>query len=140
HDVFGDDARDKEVQQVVTIAGFGSTAAHLESAKRMAANHGASAGAIDVNVSSHELGLHPFDVSRTAREKSGGERVIGIVRNPYRVVQIARFQYTQDRPENFTLAQRHLWLYPRENCRRNEIALFRYFGCLESESRFAFAF
>src|SRR5205807_10144153 len=103
-DVCGAKAWDEEVEQVMAAAGVGAAAAHFESAKRMAADHRASAGAIDINVPGYERGFDPLDVSGTAREESGGERVIGIVGNSDRVVQIARFQHTQHRSENFTLA------------------------------------
>src|SRR5438067_625312 len=66
----------------------------LES-ERERANH--------INIPSDEFGFDPLDVSGTAREESGGEGVIGIVRNSDRIVEIARFQHTQHRPENFTL-------------------------------------
>src|SRR5438067_1381642 len=75
-----------------------------ERAKRMSADYCAGAGAIDIIIPGYELGFDPLNVSGTAREESGGERVIGIVGNSDRVVQIARFQHTQHRPENFTLA------------------------------------
>src|SRR2546421_4195034 len=52
HDVFGDYPRDDKVQQVIFAPGFGAAATHLESAKRMTANHCAGAGSIDVDVSS----------------------------------------------------------------------------------------
>ena len=65
----------------------------------MAADYRASAGAIDINIPGDELGLHPFNVSRTAREESGGERVIGVVGNSDCVIEIARFQHTQHRPK-----------------------------------------
>ena len=55
HDVFGDDARDEELQQVIAAAGFRSAARHLESAERMAANDRAGAGAIDVNIARDQL-------------------------------------------------------------------------------------
>src|SRR5207302_10923230 len=130
HDVFGDNAWDEEVEQVIAAAGFGSAAAHFESAKRMAADHRASAGAIDINIPGYELGFDPLDVSGTAREESGGERVIGIVGNSDRVVQIARFQHTQHRSENFTLAYGHFRSYAGKTGGRNEIAFFRYVGRL----------
>ena len=70
HDVFGDDARNKEVEQIIAPAGFGSTAAHLESTKGMAADDSASAGAVHVNITGYELRFHTFDVGWAAREES----------------------------------------------------------------------
>src|SRR5882757_5304442 len=90
HDVFGDDARNEEVQQIIAAAGLGAATAHFESAERMPADYRAGTGAIDINIPGDELGLHPFNVSWTAREESGGERVIGVVSNSDRVVQVAR--------------------------------------------------
>src|SRR4029079_10378469 len=90
HNVFGDDARDQEIEQIIAAAGFGAAAAHFESTERMAADYRASAGAIDINIPAHELVLYPFNVSRTSREESGGERIIGVVSNSDCVVQVAR--------------------------------------------------
>src|SRR5437868_6796172 len=88
---------------VFAAAGFGSAATHFESTERMPADHRTGTGPIDINIPSDEFGFDPLDVSGTAREESGGEGVIGIVRNSDRIVEIARFQHTQHRPENFTL-------------------------------------
>src|SRR6478752_5373010 len=121
HDVFGDNARNEEVQQIIAAAGFGAAAAHLESTERMATDHRAGAGAIDINIPGYQLGFDPLDVSRTAREESCGERVIGVVSNSDCVIEIARFQHTQHRPENFTLTQRHFRFYTGENGWGNEI-------------------
>ena len=76
HNVFGDDAWNEEVQQIIAAAGFGAAAAHFESTERMAADHRAGAGAIDINIPGYEIGLHSLDVSGTAREESGSERAI----------------------------------------------------------------
>ena len=81
HDVFGDDARDHELEQIIFAAGFGAAAAHFESAEGMTADDRAGAGAIDVNIAGDDLGFGALDVGRAAREKSGGERVVGVVRD-----------------------------------------------------------
>ena len=57
HDVFGHDARNDEIQKIIAAAGFGAAAGHLESAERMAADDGAGAGAIDVNIAGDDLAL-----------------------------------------------------------------------------------
>ena len=41
--VFGDDARNYELEKIIGAARFGAAAAHLESAKRVAANDCAGA-------------------------------------------------------------------------------------------------
>ena len=81
HDVFGDDARDQELEQIIAAAGFGAAAAHLESAERMPPDDRAGAAAVDVNVAGDQLGFDALDVRRAAREKSAGERVVGAVRD-----------------------------------------------------------
>ena len=69
-DVFGHDAWDKEVQQIIFAAGFSTAAAHLESAKRMTADDRAGARAVDVNVAGFQLRFDALDVGRAAREKA----------------------------------------------------------------------
>src|SRR5436190_3067773 len=69
HDVLGDDSRDDELEEVIAASRLGPAAGHLESAKGMPADHGAGAGAIDVNVAGDQLRFYALDVSRTAREQ-----------------------------------------------------------------------
>ena len=68
-DVFGHDARDEEVQQIICATGFGAAAAHFESAKGMTADDRAGARAVDVNVAGFQLRFDALDVGRAAREK-----------------------------------------------------------------------
>src|SRR6266705_1894428 len=89
HDVFGDDAGNHELQQVIGAAGFRSAARHLESSERMPTDDGAGAGAIDVYVARDQLRFDAFDVGRTAGEKSPGQCVVGVVRNPDGFIEIA---------------------------------------------------
>src|SRR4051812_38529862 len=91
HDVFGYDPRDHELEQVIAAAGLRSAARHLESTEGMAPNDGARAGAIDVNIAGDQLRFHALDVRRAAREESGGQRVVGVVRDADRFVEIAHF-------------------------------------------------
>ena len=67
----------------------------------MAADDRAGAGAIDVDITGDEFGFDPLDVGRTAREESRGERVVGVVRDSDRFIEIAHFDDAQDRAENF---------------------------------------
>ena len=108
HDVFGDDARHQELEQIIFAAGLGAAAGHLESAEGMAAHHRAGARAIDVDVARDDLGLGALDVGGTAREKSGGEREIGAVGDCDRFVEIAHFDHAQDRAENFFASDAHV--------------------------------
>src|SRR6184192_1263039 len=64
-DVFGHDARDEEVQQIIFATGFGSAAAHLESAEGMTADDCTGARAVDVNIAGFQLRLDALDVGRT---------------------------------------------------------------------------
>ncbi len=89
HDVLGDDAGNQELEQIIAAAGFGSAARHLESAEGMAADDGAGAGAIDVNVARDQLRFDALDVRGTAREKSRGQGVIGVVCDPDGFIEIA---------------------------------------------------
>ena len=65
-DVFGHDARNEEVQQIIFSAGFGAAATHLESAKRMTANYRTGARAVDVHVAGFQLRFDALDVGRAA--------------------------------------------------------------------------
>ena len=70
-DVFSDDARDEEVQQIVFATGFSAAAAHLESAKWMTADDRAGARTVNVNVAGFQLRFDALDVGRAARSGSG---------------------------------------------------------------------
>ena len=84
----------EKLQQVIAAAGLGAAAAHLEAAKRMPTHHRAGAGAVDVNISRHQLGFDPLDVCRTAREKAGGQRIVDYRWPPSeRLVEIAHFDH-----------------------------------------------
>src|SRR5437899_5638543 len=76
-DVFGHDARDEEVQQIIFATGFSAAAAHLESAEGMTADDCTGARAVDVNIAGFQLRLDELDVGRTAREKHPAQRQIG---------------------------------------------------------------
>src|SRR5207249_8383082 len=65
-DIFGDDARNNEVQEIIFTAGLGTASGHFESAEGMASDNRAGAGAIDVNIAGDDLGLSSFDAGRTA--------------------------------------------------------------------------
>src|SRR5207248_3825474 len=71
-DVFGHDARDEEVQQIIFATGFSPAAAHLESAEGMTAGDCTGARAIDVNIAGFELRLDAFDVGGAGRAKAAG--------------------------------------------------------------------
>ena len=66
HNVFRDHARDKEVEQVIGATSLGAATTHFEPAKGMTTNHGAGAGAIDVNVPGNQFGFDSLDVGRAA--------------------------------------------------------------------------
>src|SRR5215813_9610934 len=80
-DIFGNHARDEEIQQIIFTASLGAAAAHFESAKRMAADDRAGARSVDVNVARLQLRFDALDVGRAAREEATGQRVISAVRN-----------------------------------------------------------
>src|SRR6266508_3254908 len=86
-DVFGHDARDEEVQQIIFATGFSATAAHLESAERMTADDCAGARTVDVNVAGFQLRFYALDVGRAAREKAARQRVIGAVSDVDRFIE-----------------------------------------------------
>src|SRR4029077_14819491 len=138
-DVFGDDARHDELQKIIGAARFGAAAAHLESAERMTTDDSAGAGAVDVNISSANLGLGALDVGRTPREESGSERIIGAVGDLERFIEVAHFDHTEHRPENLFASNLGLRCDVGENRRRNEKAFRRDVRSLKSEPRFLFA-
>ena len=77
------------MEQIIGSAGFGSAARHLESAEGMAADDGASAGAIDVNIACDQLRLDALDVRGTAGEESSGQCIVGVVRDPDGFIKVA---------------------------------------------------
>jgi hypothetical protein len=115
HDIFGDDARDEELQQVVAAAGFRSAARHLESAEGMPADDGTGAGAIDINVARDQLRFDALNIGRAAGEKSPGQRVVGVVRDPDGFIEIAHSNDAQDRSENLFTRETHLGFHIGEN-------------------------
>ena len=66
HGVFGDRARDEELQQVVGSAGLGADAGHLEAAERLALHEGAGDLAVDVEVADAEFAADALKVLGTA--------------------------------------------------------------------------
>ncbi len=89
--VFGHQARDEKIQEIIFATGLGAAAADFESAKGMAPDNRAGARAIDVNVSRFQSGFDALDIGRAAREKSAGQRVIGAVRYFEGFIEIAHF-------------------------------------------------
>src|ERR1700757_942637 len=138
-DVFRNDARDEEVQQVIFAAGFCAAAAHLESAKGMTANDRASARAVDVNIAGFQLRFDTLDVGRAAREKAASQRVIGAVGDFDRFIEVTHLDHTEHWPENLLARDPHAWFHPGENRRRNEITVWWNAFCLVGECRLAFA-
>src|SRR5207248_9828899 len=90
-DVFGHDARDEEVQQIIFATGFSAAAAHLESAEGMTADDCTGARAVDVNIAGFQLRLDALDVGRTAREKAARQRIISAVGDFDRFIEVAYF-------------------------------------------------
>ena len=90
-DIFGNDAREQKLQEIICTAGFRATATHFESAERMTADDGAGAGPVDINIARLDLGFSAIDVRRTAREESGGEGVICAIRDVDCFIEIAYF-------------------------------------------------
>src|SRR4029077_4241087 len=78
-DVFGHDAWDEEVQQIIFATGFSAAAAHFESAEGMTADDCTGARAVDVNIAGFQLRFDALDVGWAAREKAAGQRVISAV-------------------------------------------------------------
>src|SRR5438034_5176630 len=90
-DVFGHDARDQEVQQIIFTTGFSATAAHLESTEGMTADDCTGARAVDVNIAGFQLRFDALDVGWAAREKAGGQCVISTVGDFDRFIEVAHF-------------------------------------------------
>ena len=109
------------MQKIIFAAGLGAATAHLESAEWVPPDDRAGAGAIDVNIPGFDLRSGALDVGWTAREKSGGERVIGAVRDLDCFIEIARSQNAENRSENFFASNAHVRLHIDKDCRRNEV-------------------
>ena len=104
----------------------------------MTADYGAGAGAVNVNVSGANLRLGPFDVGRTAREKSGSQREFSAICDLERFGEIAHFDHTEHRSENLFAGNLVLWADIGKDRRRNEKSFFRNISALEGETRFLF--
>src|SRR5438477_12946266 len=105
----------------------------------MAADHGARARTIDVNIACNQFRFDALDVRGTAGEKSAGQCVVRIVRNPDGFIEIADSNDAQDRSENFFAREAHRWAHVSENRRRDEVAFGWEVLSLERESRFLFS-
>ena len=55
----------------------------------MAADDGAGAGAVDVNVARDQFRFDALDVGRTAGEESRGQRVVCVVRDSNGFIEVA---------------------------------------------------
>jgi hypothetical protein len=65
-DIFGYDARQQELQEIIGATGLRPAAAHFESAEGVTSNNRTGAGAINVNVAGDNFRLGAFDIRRTA--------------------------------------------------------------------------
>ena len=90
--VFGNYARHEKVQKIIFATSLGAAAAHLKSTKGVAADDGARAGPVNVNVASFQSRLDALNVIGAAREKAARQRVVGSIRDLDRLVEIPRFQ------------------------------------------------
>src|SRR5205814_4090224 len=106
---------DQELEQVIDATGFRPTARHLESTEGMAADDGTRAGTIDINITCNQFRFDALDVRGTAGEKSGGECVVGIVRNQNGFIKIDDSNDAQDRSENFFAGEPHRRAHVSEN-------------------------
>src|SRR5438132_8353142 len=86
----------------------------------MAANDRTGAGAIDVNVAGDDLRFGALDVGRAAREKPGGQREFGAVRDLECFIKIARPDDAEHRTKNLFARYPRLRTDAREDRWRNE--------------------
>src|SRR3989442_15879463 len=98
--VLRDDPRLDELQQVVGTAGLRAGARKAVAAERLAADERAGDGAIDVEVSRPEFLRGAADVRRGAREESARQRVLAVVGEGERVVEVVGTHDREDRPED----------------------------------------
>jgi len=85
----------------------------------MAADDGAGAGAIDVNIAGDQLGFQRSmfaDCGRKSRRSARNQ----CRSDADRFVEIAHFQHAQDRAENFFAGKDHLRLHAREDSRNEK--------------------
>src|SRR4051794_38931000 len=104
----------------------------------MATDHRAGAGAVDVDVARHQFGFDSFDIRGAAREESGGQRVVGVVRDANRFVEVTYLEDTEDGSKNFFAGEPQPRFDVDENGRRNEEAFGRN-GALEGQGCFLFS-
>jgi hypothetical protein len=65
-DVFGYDARDEEIEQIIFATGFSAAAAHLKSTKGMTADDCAGAWPVDVDIAGFQLRFDAVDIGWAA--------------------------------------------------------------------------
>src|SRR5205823_12574405 len=94
------DARLDELEQVVRPAGLRAHAREAVAAERLAADERAGDGAVDVEVPGSQLLGGAADARRGAREEPGRERVLGIVGERERLVEVVRAHDGEERPED----------------------------------------
>src|SRR5208283_2227340 len=113
----------QELEQVIGAAGLGIGAGHVEAAEGMAADQGAGAFAVEVQVADEEALLGGVDPGRVAGVDGAGEAVLGIVGELQRVVEITGAGHGQDGSEDLLLEEARFRVDVGDEGGLNEIAV-----------------
>ena len=98
--VLGDDTGLDELQEVVGAAGLGADAREPEAAEGLAPDECAGDPPVDVDVPGPEPARRLGDPRRRPREQAGGERVVGVVGERERVVEVVGAHHREQRAED----------------------------------------
>src|SRR5438445_6627265 len=98
--VLGHRARLDELEQVVRAAGLGADAREAIATEGLAADARPGDGAVHVEVPGAELVCRAPDAHRRAREEAARERVVGVVGERERVLEVVGAEHGEQRAED----------------------------------------
>src|SRR5947208_7052030 len=86
--MFGNSARNDELQEIVAAASLAADAAHLEAAEGLAVHQGTCDRAVQIEIANKELAAGAIEGGRTAGVDAASEGVVRAVGELERVVQV----------------------------------------------------
>src|SRR5262249_6145241 len=89
----------------VRAARLGVSAGHVEAAEGMCADHGAGAFAVEIEIARLEFIARALQLFARTGVNGAGQPELGVVGDVERVIEIARLDYGQHRPEDLFLSQ-----------------------------------
>src|SRR5262245_28529020 len=86
--ILRDRARQHELQQIVGAASLAADARELEAAERLAADHGAGAGTVEIKIADHEFSGRAIEIRRATRIDAAGQSEFRVICDGDRLRQI----------------------------------------------------